>query len=65
MQKVEKNLPNLAGTWRNASKTQQNMQKTLQITLEHAKTETMRKSFEKHVKTAQNAKITTNFIKQL
>ena len=59
MQKVAKNLLNHAGTWKNASKMQQNMQKTLQITLEHGKTETMRQSFEKHVRTAQNAKITT------
>jgi hypothetical protein len=43
---------------------QQNMQKTLQIMLEHWKTETMRKSYEKHVKTAQNAKITTKLIQK-
>ena len=44
---------------------QKNMQKTLQITLEHGKTETMRKSYEKHVKTAQNAKITTKLLQKL
>jgi hypothetical protein len=43
---------------------QENMQKTLQITLEHGKTQTTCKMYEKHVKTAQNAKITTKLLQK-